>query len=124
MNLVDSSFWIEYFVDGNNAEFIEKILKKTDDLIVPTVVIAEVIKWVLREQNEQDAISALSLMKMGKVVDLTEDIAIKSALLGNQYKLAFADSIIYATAALNNAKLFTMDKHFEKLSNVVYLAKN
>lgn len=123
MNLVDSSFWIEYFVDGKNAKFIENVLNQTNELIVPTVVIAEVLKWVLREQNEQNAISALSVMKMGTVIDLTVDIAIKSAISSTKLKLAFADSIIYATAILHNATIYTMDSHFENLPQVVFKPK-
>ncbi len=40
-----------------------------------------------------------------------------------QYKLPMADSIIYATAQIYNAEIYTQDKHFENLKQVRYFAK-
>jgi len=39
------------------------------------------------------------------------------------YKLPMADSIIYATAELYNAEIYTQDKHFESLDRVHYFSK-
>ena len=30
MNLVDSSGWLEYFIDGKNAEFFAPVIENTD----------------------------------------------------------------------------------------------
>ena len=43
--------------------------------------------------------------------------------LSKQHKLPTADSIIYATAKIYNAEIYTQDKHFESLENVHYFAK-
>ena len=40
MNIVDSSGWLEYFADGPNASFFSRPLKKTDELVVPPVIIS------------------------------------------------------------------------------------
>jgi len=47
----------------------------------------------------------------------------RSAQLVKQYKLPMADSIIYATAVLLDAELYTQDKHFENLDRVHYFSK-
>jgi predicted nucleic acid-binding protein len=41
----------------------------------------------------------------------------------NMHKLPMADSIIYATAEIYSADLYTQDKHFENLPRVRYFAK-
>jgi predicted nucleic acid-binding protein len=48
MNVVDSSEWIEYFADAENADFFARPIEETDQLIVPTISIYEVFKHVLR----------------------------------------------------------------------------
>mgnify|MGYP000925848951 CR=1 FL=1 len=123
MNIVDSSFWIEYFGNGKNVDDIDNIINDTDNLLVPTVILAEVFKWVLRENGELDAIQAISVMKYGKVVDFTEIIALNSAYFSLKYKLSFADSIIYSFNEYFNSTLYTLDKHFKGLPNVKYFEK-
>ena len=39
MNIVDSSGWLEYFTDGENADFFALVLEDTENLIVPAVII-------------------------------------------------------------------------------------
>ncbi len=48
MNLVDSSGWLEYLVDGPHASAFAKPLEDISNLIVPTINIYEVFKVVLR----------------------------------------------------------------------------
>ena len=65
MNLVDSSGWLEYFSDGQNADSFAKPLQDLNNLIVTTICIYEVFKVVLREQGENDALQAIALMEQG-----------------------------------------------------------
>ena len=62
MNLVDTSGWIEYFVDGENAVFFSKPLSKIDELVVSTINIYEIFKIFLNLNDETKAILAVSLM--------------------------------------------------------------
>ena len=50
-------------------------------------------------------------------------LAVLAAQLGKQHKLPMADSIIYATAVLYDAELYTQDKHFENMARVHYFSK-
>jgi predicted nucleic acid-binding protein len=54
-------------------------------------------------------------------MDLT--VAIEAAALSATHKLHATDAIIYATAQLHNAKLFTSDAHFKDLPGVEYFEK-
>jgi predicted nucleic acid-binding protein len=123
MNLVDSSAWLEYFADGPNADAFAQAVEATDDLIVPTICLYEVFKAVLRQRGESAAFSAIALMRQGRVVDLTERIALLAADLSLQTKLPMADSIILATARMHDAHIWTQDEDFDGLDGVTYVVK-
>ena len=123
MNLVDSSGWLEYFTDSNNAEYFAPIIENTEDLIVSVINLYEVYKKILVEKGNNFAIQALALMEQSKVIDVTEPIAIFASRLSVDFKLPMADSLIYATAKTNDAIVWTQDSDFENLENVKYFKK-
>ncbi len=123
MNIVDSSGWLEYFVDGPNAKHFSSPLKDTASLVVPVVSIYEVFKVVLRESGENEAIQAIAAMHKGTVVDLTAKLAIAASRLSLQHGLPMADSIILATAQAFEATIWTQDSDFKRISGVKYFPK-
>ena len=44
MNIIDSSFWLEYFAGTKTGDIISEIVENTDDLIVPAITLYEVFK--------------------------------------------------------------------------------
>ena len=95
-NLVDTSGWLEYMTNGPNSDLFASAIEDTHYLVVPTISILEVFRWVLRERGESDALQATAMMQQGSVVDLDAALALKAAKLGNTLKLPLADSVIYA----------------------------
>ena len=123
MNVVDSSGWIEYVTDSNNAAFYEAPISHSDHLLVPTICLFEVFKRVLRELGEERALDAMGVMSLGTIVDLDRQIAVDAAQISNELKLAMADSIILATTRAHNATLWTQDEHFKDIEGVKYIEK-
>jgi len=124
VNVVDSSGWLEYLAEGPNAGFFEGAIEATDDLVVPSISILEVFKWVLRERGEGDALQAAALMQQGHVVSLDAALAISAAKLGKDLKLPLADSVMLATARAYKADLWTQDSHFDGIPDVQYKPKH
>ena len=122
-DLLDSSAWIECLDDGLNTKHFAPILRKMPRVIVPTVVVAEVRKVVIRQRSRQEADNVTVALCTGILVPLDESIAIAAADLSTKHKLPLADSIIYATALANNALLWTQDDHFKGLPQVRYFPK-
>ncbi len=120
MNIIDSSCWLEYFAGTKIGEEIASIVENTNALIVPVITLYEVFKKLLAEVGEDKAIMAIAHMKLGKVIELDADLSIFAAKIGKENKLAFADSIIYATSIKYDCTLWTRDKHFKDLLNVKY----
>ena len=120
MNLVDTSGWIEYFFGGPNAVFFSSPIEATGDLAVPVLCLYEVFKKVNAVGNEAQALQAVAQMAQGRVIDLTEDVALSAALISLKHKLPMADSLILATAYAQGAALWTQDQHFKGLPGVKY----
>jgi predicted nucleic acid-binding protein len=124
MNLVDTSGWIVYFFEEENAALFAEPIEDTENLIVPVICLYEVFKKVHLVAGESMALRAVAQMKQGRVIDLSEEIALKAALLSNRHKLPMADSLIYATGQIENALIWTQDSDFEHLDGVRYVRKD
>jgi toxin FitB len=123
VNLVDSSGWLEYLTDGVNAKIFESPLRDSANLLIPTICVYEVFKRILLEYGEERALDVIGLMSYGQVVELSRELSIEAARISVETKLAMADSIILASARLNNAALWTQDSHFKDIETVKYIPK-
>jgi predicted nucleic acid-binding protein len=123
MNVVDSSGWLEYFANSSNGDVFARIIKQSADLVVPTISMYEVFKRISLQRDEEEALKAVGLMSFGRVIDLTQEIALAASVLSMEHKLPMADSIILATARAEQATLWTQDEHFEGLEGVKYIKK-
>jgi len=122
MNLVDSCGWLEYLAGGPNADYFAKPLEDIDHLVVPTICLYEVFKRVLQQQGRSAALEVTAAMRQGKVVALTDSIALQAATLGDSLGLALADSVILATARSEQAVLWTQDAHFKTFEGVTFVS--
>jgi len=123
MNVVDSSAWLSYFSGDANAKIFSTPIENIEELIVPSITITEVFKFVLRQRSEDMALEVIAHMEQGKVVSLDSSLAINAAKYGIDYKLPLADSIIYATAQKFKAVIWTQDMDFKSLEGVEYYPK-
>lgn len=115
MNLVDSSGWLEYFIDGKNAGHFAPVINNTEKLIVSTINIYEVYKKVISEIDEDNALQAVAMMLQAEVVEVSSSIVVQAAKVSYLYKLPMADCLIYITARENNAIIWTQDADFKDL---------
>ena len=123
MNVVDLSGWLEYFGKADNSHFFAHVIQKTDILIVPTISLYEVYKKIVLQRDEEEALSAIGWMSTGKIIELTQELALSAAVLSMEHKLPMADSMILATARAHDATLWTQDEHFKGLESVRYIEK-
>ncbi len=124
MIVIDSSLWIEFFLGSGYGDIVRKLLINEKNVIVPTIIITEVYKKFLGETTQDLAQTILDFLLSLRTMDLSVELSINSAQIGKMHKLSLADSIIYATTINTNSTLYTMDKHFRELPNVIYYEKN
>ena len=123
MRLLDTSAWIEKFIDGALRAKIDALLPDANECVVPTLVQFELAKWFARERGEEMADQIIAFTANCLVVPLDTRLALRAAELARQHRLATADAIIYATALEWRAQLVTCDAHFKDLANVMLFDK-
>jgi predicted nucleic acid-binding protein len=122
MNIVDSSGWLEYFADGQNADFFAPAIEDTEHLLVPVICVYEVFKRILQQQGLGAAETRIADLYKGAIIDLSAPLALSAAILSDQLKLPMADSLILATARANEATLWTQDEHFINIEGIRYIS--
>jgi predicted nucleic acid-binding protein len=123
MNVVDSSRWLEYFIDGPRASTFAPIIKDPARLIVPTISVYDDFQKTLAGKGEDQVLETAAIMYGGTVVDLTKDIALTAALISHDHRLPMADSIILPTSRTYYATLWSQDSDFIGLDGVNYFER-
>ncbi len=119
--VLDSSGWLEYLTSDEKQESFAPYLESDLTIIIPTVVLYEVRKALLRRQDKSAADVFFSEALKHIILPFDEDLAIFAVELSLLHKLPMADAIIYATAQQHRAQLVTSDNHFSGLPDVVML---
>jgi len=117
--VLDSSCWLEVFGATDRAKLYQAAAADPSLLIVPVVTLYEVYKTLRRIRDASIASRAAAYMQQGDVVALDAALCLGAADNG----LPFADSLIYATAQMRSATLWTQDAHFDGLPGVKYFSK-
>lgn len=123
MNVVDSSAWLAYFRGERNAARFADPIEAVERLLVPSVCLTEVFRFLGRHLDEHHALEAVAQMGAGRIVPLDGSLAIEAAGIGLEFGLPLADSIIYATARRFDAVLWTQDADFKDLPGVKFFAQ-
>lgn len=118
MNLVDAGGWLEYVTDGPNAGFFAPAIEKTAELVVPTVVMLETFRQLMRHAGEGPALEVMAAMRQGRVMDLDANLALEAGRLCFLHQVDASAGIILAVAGTLDAAIWTSDPRFAKLANV------
>ena len=123
MNVVDSSGWIEFFRAGANGPVFKPIIEDRARLLVPTIALFEVHRFLSRSLPADLVNRCLDVMRLGRVLDLTDARAVAASHIAAQHKLAMADAAMYAIALEFGATFWTQDVDYQGLPDVRYQAK-
>ena len=123
MNVVDSSGWIEYLQDTDRADLFAQAIEDRHQLLVPTIALFEVHKVLSRSLPADLVKRCLDVMRLGRVLDLTDARAVAASKVAAQHKLAMADAAMYSMAQEFGASFWTQDVDYRGLDGVQYCAK-
>ena len=122
--LIDSWSWIEYWAGSKYANAVAKYIEGSEPAVVSTLNIAEVHYWFIRHYDEGTANERISRMrKRCFSISVNEEIAIEASRIKHDKKMSLADSVILATAKVENAKVVTGDPDFSKVEGAVFIGK-
>jgi len=123
MNVVDSSGWIEFFLAGKNGPLFKPVIEQRDQLLVPVIALYEVHKILSRQIPPAAVEKFLNVMRLGRVIDLTDQRAVAASITAGQHNLAMADAAMYSIAQEFKANLWTQDADYEGLDGVKFFGK-
>lgn len=123
MNVVDSSGWVEYLQDSPRADLFAPAIERRDQLLVPVIALYEVHRLLSRSQPQSRVTAALNVMRLGRVVELTDGRAIAASQVAAMHKLALADAAMYAIAQEFKATFWTQDADYAGLPGVNFFPK-
>jgi predicted nucleic acid-binding protein len=114
-NLIDSSIWIDYLINGKHKDLIETEKK----LLLATISIIEITKKLNKLKiPKKEIIQKISYVKKQSIlINLDENIAEKASQIIIEKDIPLADSVVYASALKNDAILLTLDNDFRNLDN-------
>jgi predicted nucleic acid-binding protein len=118
--VLDSSGWLEHFKRGPRAGAFEPYVR-APSVLVPTIVLYEVYKVLMRDDSEAAADRAAAMLHERPLIPLTSTLAVRASIVSLTHRLSMADAIVYATAQAHDALLVTGDEHFKELPGVRYL---
>src|SRR3989338_4493009 len=123
MILIDSSAWLEILSKGALSHEINKYMRESKSIIVPTVVIFEVYRKIAKAIAQDEGLAAVVFISTHEVVDISREVALTAADLSIQYGLGMADSLVLAVAQEYNAVLLTLDYDFHKIPGTKVLRR-
>ena len=117
--LIDSSVWIGYIVNGNHID----VMESGEKMLLASVSLIEISKKLARLGVSAEEIKKkIEHIKMqSTLIPLDESVADKASELVIVKKMPMADSVVYASAILNDATLLTLDNDFRGLEGVQIL---
>nr|CBH36731.1 conserved hypothetical protein containing PIN domain [uncultured archaeon] len=121
--LIDSWAWIEYFRGSKAGEQIKGVIEDSEEkMVISTINIAEVYRSILRFYSEDFAEEKIEAMKQRAFVcDVIEEIAVEAAKIKHKKKWGLGDSLIYATAKKEGARVLTGDPDFKDVEGVIFI---
>ena len=123
MNVVDSSGWMEYLQDTPRADLFAAAIEDRNHLLVPTIALFEVHRVLSRSLDARLVNRCLDVMRLGRVLDLTDARAVAAAKIAARHKLAMADAAMYTIAREFDATFWTQDVDYQGLPGVRYQPK-
>jgi len=117
--LVDTSIWIDYFKGGNNSSDMDALINE-NLLVINDIVLAELVPY-LKIKKQTKVIKLLqSVNKIPLKIDWEKiiDFQIRCLKSGTN-GVGIPDLIIAQNAKENNCKIYSLDKHFRILNQVL-----
>ena len=117
--LIDSSVWLEVFLDGKLSATCRQAIKPESH--VPTLAYFEVYKKLKLQFSESKALEAMGALSKYQQADLTHEMGLLAADLSIEHKLGMADSLVLAQAKHLNLSLITLDNDYAGIPGVKIL---
>jgi len=119
--VVDSCGWIAWLQDDSRAAEFAQWLHDSQNVVVPTLVLFEVLRWVHRNLGGEWLPRVSAVMQQCEVAVLSPEVASLAVELSVAHHLATADALVYAHARWRGLPMATSDGAFAGLPGVLFV---
>ncbi len=119
--LVDSSVLIDFFTDELAGE--TEMLLRSKQSCISIVSHFEVYKYMLKIGKTKEIYFVGDKLESFETLEMTPAICREAAKISHSAGLSTADSLIYATARVNNLHLVTRDNDLKGKPGVIFVKK-
>ena len=119
--LVDTSIWIKYFRIGNNFEKLDFLIDE-NLIVINDLILAELVPS-LRIHNHRKIIKLLNnIKKLDLSINWNQIVEFQFKCLKNGLNgIGIPDLIIAQNAKQNHCDIYTLDRHFERMKDILKL---
>lgn len=117
--LVDTSIWVDYFRCGNGSGELDGLI--TENLVATNdLILAELVPFLIIKKQFQVVKLLQAVNRLPMQVDWEEIIEFQvKCLRAGANGVGIPDLIIAQNAKSNNCKVYSLDKHFRLLNQLV-----
>ena len=117
--LVDTSIWIDYFRGGANSSELDALIDE-NTVVINDIILAELVPF-LRLKKQQKVITLLEeINNIQLQIDWAEIIDYQTKCLKSGANgVGIPDLLIAQNAKINDCAVYSLDKHFKLLEQVV-----
>jgi len=117
--LVDTSIWIDYFKAGDNSKGLDYLINE-NLIVINDIVLAELIPY-LEIKRQTKVIKLLhEINRIPLSIQWEELIKYQvKCLKSGANGVGIPDLIITQNAKQNNCKVYSLDKHFQQLNQIL-----
>ena len=117
--LVDTSIWIDYFKAGDNSKDLDYFIDE-NLIVINDIILAELVPY-LKIKKQAKVIKLLhEINRVPLAIDWDEIIEFQvKCLKGGANGVGIPDLAIAQNAKQNSCKIYSLDKHFRLLSEVL-----
>src|SRR4030042_1610563 len=118
MVLVDSSVWIEYFKGTESALPLNDLID-SNNICINDLILAELLPSINHKKEDRLKELLLTITKIDIEINWNQIIYMQTLNLRNGINnVGIADLIIVQNTTDNNMELFSLDKHFQLMSEL------
>jgi hypothetical protein len=117
--LVDTSVWVDYFRNGENSNDLDYLIDQ-DLVVINDIILAELVPY-LRLKKQHKVIGLLQeLIQPSLSINWSEIIEFQTnCLKSGANDVGIPDLIIAQSALQNGFEIYSLDKHFKVLEEII-----
>jgi predicted nucleic acid-binding protein len=117
--LVDTSVWIDYFKSGTHSAALDRLIDD-NQVVTNDLILAELVPFLIEKKQAHLAQLLRELQKIPMTIDWQQIIDFQvTCLKGGVNGVGIPDLLIAQNARQCQCKIYSLDKHFLLLNQVL-----